>query len=312
MKSGGLGWSFNAFFPGTKLTDVPAVSADGLWPMKVEDFIQRDYMKYSDIVLTRKEWNLTSWLIRTATGGNFAHSSLVFLTPHWQYGWQSTFLIESVFSGTEITAISDYFKHKNLSIAIKRLNRPWFDERLAKLVRGRMLDDIKAEYAFNIVWRLARQFLFGFEGAVRGHRATIRRRRSMGYQSPNEFICSGFMQVGYLRAISEHVREGTLPPSVVRDVIFDDDLAHILHADWNTFTPDEQRQIVSDFLSAFNEELMAVTPRDIELHDAFDWQYVVTGGYVYPVSSYAEVCRLLSIEPLQPDRPRPQSEPPGM
>ena len=63
-----------------------APSGAGTFPMPVADFIAADYLRWSDIVLTRREWTPLSWLIRYATRSNFAHAALVFLTPKWQLG----------------------------------------------------------------------------------------------------------------------------------------------------------------------------------------------------------------------------------
>jgi hypothetical protein len=281
------------------LVPAAAPKTDGDWPMPVAEFIQRDTLAFSDIVMTRKEYNFMSWLIRVATKSNFAHVALVFLVPQWQHGWQSTFLIESVFSGTEVTDLSEYFKHKRLAIAVKRLNRPWFTEEVGRRVRGRMLDDIKAEYAFSTLIGLGRQLLFGVEGAVRGHKRAVARRQESGSAAPKEYICSGFMQMGFVRGVMEFIREGKVPAEALRDVIFDKNLARMLPIDWSEFTRAEQIDILDEFIKAFEDQLMAVTPLDIETSGAFEWAYVAKDGLVHPVKTYEDVCRIMGIRPLE-------------
>lgn len=274
-----------------------APAGTGAFPMPVADFIAADYLRWSDIVLTRREWTPVSWLIRYASRANFAHVALVFLTPKWQLGWHSTYLIESVFSGVEVTDLADYSKYSRLSLAVKRINHGWFDEQVRKRVRGRMLDDIKAEYAFSMLFGLGRQLLFGVESAVRGHKQTVVRRREMNRKSAKEFICSGFIQRGYAQGVYEFIRDGLVPTSAFKDVIFDRNLAAMLPDDWSEFTPAEQVEILAEYLDAFQDHLFAVTPRDIETHAASDWVYVLHNGLAYEVSSYEEVCAILEIKP---------------
>lgn len=267
------------------------------WPMPVEQFVLGRHLSWGDVALSRNEYNPLSWLIRHATDANFAHAAMVFLEPNWQVGWQSTYLIESVFAGVEVTDIKDYFKHPRLSVAVRRLNHPWFSDRMRRRVRGRMLDDIKAEYAFSTLFGLGRQLLFGFESAARGHKQAVKRRLQRGINSPKEFICSGFIQRGYAQGIQEFIVKGDLEPTALKHVIFDPDLAAMLPDDWGEFTRAEAVEIIGDYLDAFQDELWATTPRDIEINQSFDWVYVITGGYAYQVSSYQDVCRLLRIQP---------------
>lgn len=277
-----------------------APESTGTFPMPVADFIAADYLRWSDIVLTRREWTPLSWLIRYATRSNFAHAALVFLTPKWQLGWRSTYIIESVFSGVEVTDLADYSKYSRLSLAVKRVNHGWFDDRVRKRVRGRMLDDIKAEYAFSTLFGLGRQFVFGVESAVRGHKQTVLRRRELNKRAAKEFICSGFIQRGYAQGVYEFIRDGVVPTSAFKDIIFDRTIASMLPDDWSEFTPAEQADIVAEFIDAFQDHLFAVTPRDIETHAASDWIYVLHDGLAYEVSSYDEVCAILKMKPSTP------------
>jgi hypothetical protein len=275
------------------------------WPMPVDQFINEEHLRHSDILLTRREWNPMSWLIRYSTSSNFAHASQVFLTPKWQFGWQSTYLIESVFSGVEITDLKDYFKHPRMSVAVKRLNRPWFDNQLRRRVRGRMLDDIKADYAFSTMFGLGRQLLFGLQGAISGHKAAVRQREKASHRRRNEastaakeFICSGFIQLGYAQGVLEFVREGAVPAEAIADVMFDKNLAQLLRHDWGQFTTAESSEIIAEFMDEFYQELLAVTPLDMELSDNFDWEFTISNGLVYPTRTYTEVCNVLGIDPI--------------
>ena len=106
------------------------------------------------------------------------------------------------------------------------------------------------------------------------------------------------MQMGFVRGVMEFIREGTVPPEAMRDVIFDKALARMLPTDWSEFTGPEQIDILVQFIDAFEDQLMAVTPLDIETSGAFEWKYVVHQGHVHPVTSYEDVCKLLGAKPL--------------
>ncbi|MCK5713843.1 MAG: hypothetical protein KAI25_14065, partial [Hyphomicrobiaceae bacterium] len=73
----------------------PATSrAEESWPMPVETFLEGNYLRRSDIVLTRRDWDLTSWVIRWATESPFSHAALIFTGPQFESGFTNTFVIE--------------------------------------------------------------------------------------------------------------------------------------------------------------------------------------------------------------------------
>jgi hypothetical protein len=66
-----------------------------VWPMPVEDFLAGKYLERADVVLTRREWDVSSWAIRWATNSPFSHAAMVFTGPQFESGYTSTFVIES-------------------------------------------------------------------------------------------------------------------------------------------------------------------------------------------------------------------------
>ena len=164
----------------------PATSrADESWPMPVETFLEGNYLKRSDIVLTRRDWDLTSWVIRWATDSPFSHAALVFTGPQFESGFTNTFVIEASTGGVDLTNLRDYIADKSSFLAIKRLKKEWFDETKQSRVRGLLLDKIKADYNFWALGHIVRNIWFGVErsmGAMRkqsklsakgiGHRQT--------------------------------------------------------------------------------------------------------------------------------------------
>ena len=266
------------------------------WPMPVDEFLTRDFLRHSDVLMTTRKGNLLSWLIRRATKGNFSHAALIFLTPNFQYGWQSTYVIESVFSGVEVTDLRDYFKYRGIKVAIQRLKHPWFTDEIARRVRARMLGDIKAKYNFPLMIAMAEGLWFSLESLVQGQKRNVVRRSQPGHRPPpNEFICSGFVQRGFVTGIAEFIREGRLPPETLREVIFDPHLAAAMPADWSGLDPSERVRIIDDFIVRYADDLLSATPREIETSPHFDWVYVMVDGVVHPVSSSREVVELMGL-----------------
>ena len=136
-------------------------------------------------------------------------------------GYTSTFVIESGTSGVDLTNLRDYIADKSAFIAIKRFKQPWFDEAKQSRVRGLLLDKIKATYNYWAIGTIARNLWFGVERSVSGDRKTMRRFRERKWDAPTEFICSGLVQIGFVEAALEYIKAGTLPPTALNEVVFE-------------------------------------------------------------------------------------------
>lgn len=273
------------------------------WPMSVDEFLAGPYLARSDVVLTRKQRDFRSWLIRLATRGSFSHAALVFLVPHQEKGFNNSFVIESASGGVDLSNLADYLKDKRSIVGIKRIRgaATWFDQETAALVRGRMLNSIQAEYAYATAFRIALDFInqiaFGMKAFISGHRRAIAGREAANLSAPNAFICSGLVQLGFVNGVVELIETGKLLPSAVSDVVFREDLAHFLPEDWEAFTDAEQLEIMWDFARGFQTELLAATPEHLAESDRLDWVYIVRDQKVFPVSSDAEARKMLRWTP---------------
>lgn len=271
------------------------------FPMPVRQFLKGPYLNRADVVLTRKNRDLRSWLIRWATRGAFSHSALVFLVPHQEQGFNNTFVIESSSKGVDLSNLANYLNDRRQVVGIKRLKGSWFDERAQRLVRGRMLNSIESTYSyatvFRLGWSFANELLFGIKTRIWGARSAIKGRRRRLLQPPNEFICSGLVQLGYLNAVAEQVATGYLLPQRVGEVVFHKDVAGFLPTDWSQFSDAEQYEIMWDFVTGFQDVLEAITPEDIAASPALDWKYVVLEGIVHEVQSVEHARELLSWDP---------------
>lgn len=267
------------------------------WPRPVAEFLAGPYLRPSDVVLTRKRQSIRSWLIRLATRGSFSHAALVFLVPRLERGFDNSFVIEAATGGVELTNLADYLNDRRQIVGIKRIEAPWFTEELQCLVRGRLLNAIKAPYSYRSVMNVCsdvwNELRYGVRSSVFGSYRAICKSRELKLTPPNQYICSGLVQQGFLHAIADLAFSNRIAPERLADVVFRDDLAKLLPSDWSQFTGKEQREIVYDYASGFSERLQSVTPNDLAKSKALTWAYVVRDGLVHRVESDTHARRLL-------------------
>jgi len=273
-----------------------AAAAPEVWPMPVEDFLAGNFLERADVVLTRRDWDLTSWVIRWATGSPFSHAAMVFTGPQFESGYTNTFVIEAGTGGVDLTNLRDYIADKSSFLAIKRFKKAWFDEPKQARVRGLLLDKIKATYNFWAIGHILRNLWFGVERTVRGDKGTIRKFREREWDAPNEYICSGLVQIGFVEAILEYIKAGQLPPAALNDVVFEPVAATRLPAkdDWGYLDPESSKTTAVLFRKQNFDALESVTPEDLAASDKLAWLYFIKNGLVYKVGSYDEARKLLA------------------
>ena len=174
--------------------------------MPSEKFLAGDFLARADIVLMRGS-SLFSKSIRFATRSPFSHAALIFLVPHRETGFERAFLIESVPKGVQLTYLTDGLNEHPLGVAILRLERSWFQQDQQAIVRGRMLDFIRAGYDWrtivSLVISVANGMVLGRENYARSLGNSLRKAYRRRGLAPANFICSGFVQYGFLRAIHD-------------------------------------------------------------------------------------------------------------
>lgn len=268
-----------------------AAARRDVWPKPVEEFLAGEYLERADVVLTRRDGDISSYLIRWATSSPFSHAAMVFTGPQFESGFSDTFVIEAGTSGVDLTAIRDYINDKSSFIAIKRLKKPWFDQSKQSRVRGLLLDRIKGNYNYWAITRIVRNIWFGVERQVRGKEETIETYKSREWSAPNDYICSGLVQLGFVEAVIEFVKAGQLPISALNEVIFHDRAASRLPsgADWEYMDPQTQIETAELFRVQNIVELESVTPHDLAVSDKLEWLYFIRDGRVYKVDSFDDV-----------------------
>jgi hypothetical protein len=234
------------------------------FPMRVSEFLESAdrYLNRGDIILSRSR-TLSSKLIRATSGSFFSHAAMVFLVPQASEGFANTFLVESLYQGVGLATLVSYIggNHPTEEIGILRLGGKEFDVNFFKQVRGLMLDHVHKPYDYGKIINLALSFLFGIRAGYAKMRNT---KLAFKTWTPNEFICSGFIQYGYVEAM---LRRGHDPTLVI-------------------FKP--------NVTARDREALLATTPEDLAKSQKLEWQYAVRSGWVYRAHSYEEARRIIS------------------
>lgn len=283
--------------PSENANTAPPPSDPPQWPMKVETFLKGDFLERGDVVLTRRDWDLTSYIIRAATNSPFSHAALVFAKANQEPGITQNFVIEAGTGGVDITNLSDYVASKNGYVAIKRFPRSWFDMAMKARVRGVLLDKIKGKYDFWAIGRIAQALWFGVQNSLQHetatesrHEKTIRKYKANNWTPPNDFICSGLVQMGFVETTIEYIKNGALPPSALSDVVFLKSAEKWLpdSAGWGQLGK-YGSDVASYFARQNLDSLRSVTPEDLASSEKLDWQYLIRDGMVYKVASYDDV-----------------------
>jgi hypothetical protein len=252
---------------------------DAAFPMPVRHFLANAerYLQRGDIVLCKGKASLFSLAIRWWTNSHFSHTALLFAAPSPEEGFEHTFLIEAGTSGVDITDLKHYAIDAAAvyDVAIKRLEQPWLTLEVQRAVRGHMLNFIQASYDYAKVVTLIRttisNVIFGLNAGIVGVDKAVRRSYRWSRVPPTRFLCSGFVQFGFMSAVRRLIKRKLLPESALDAVTFNGRLGP---------APD-----TVDFL--------ATTPEDFARSDKLAWRYVIRRGHVHRVWTYDEVDRIL-------------------
>ena len=271
-----------------------AKAFDDKWPKDIDTFLQGHYVDRADVVLTRRTGDITAAVIRWATNSPFSHAALVFTGPQFDSGISGTFVIESGTSGVDLTKFTDYTSNRSTFVAIKRLRKDWFTAPRQSRVRGVLLDKIKDTYDFWTIWRIARNIWFGVRSKVQSKEKVVEAYRKNDWSPPNEYICSGLVQVGFVEMAVEAIKRGELSPEVLREVVFHKNAESRLPppGTWK-YLGEDAKDTAINFRDVLSDELFSVTPEDLAQTDKLEWLYFIKNGLVHKVSSYAEVLKLI-------------------
>ena len=234
------------------------------FPMPVNRFLENAdrYLKRGDILLSRSPtWS--SRLIRFMSGGFFSHSALVFLVPQKSEGFEQTFVIESLYEGVGIGNLNRYVTGRKPmeEVGVLRLQGEGFNQAFFRQLRGLLLNHVHARYDYHRMFELALGVVFGMRLAW-----WRTQKRPMPFRSwtPNQFICSGFIQYGLVEAAQRHSLE----------------LARVM--------------IKPGLLPGDRNGILGTTPEDIAVSPILTWRYVIRKGWVHRADSYDQAKKLMS------------------
>lgn len=242
--------------------------------MTVEEFLSGNNLKRADVMLSRNKKAFFSRLIMWATKSSWSHAALIFVIPRPESGFDNTFVIESIGDGVDITDLRYYLEEhsKEYDVGIKRLERDWFTNEgeglaIRKMVRGQMLNSIKAKYDLGKIFDIGKMILgriiFGVKVRFSGLEKTMEKASKKGRRVPSQFICSGFVQYGYYNAIKGLIVDEKLSEEKLGEVIFN-----------------------PRFGDGSNENvLLSTSPEDIASTENLKWKYMIRNGKVYEIDS---------------------------
>ncbi len=291
----GSAFALSSDGPSKSAVEATGKALDDVWPKPVGEFLQGNYLQRADVVLTRRSGDFASTIIRWATNSAFSHAAMVYTGAQFDQGISGTFVIEAGTSGVDLTKLSDYAEHKSTYVAIRRFKREWFTSARQSRVRGVLLDKIKDSYDYWAIWHIARNLWFGVQSKISTKEKTVEAYHERDWQPPNEYICSGLVQIGFVQATIEAIKRGELSPEVLRDVVFSKSAESRLPppGSWKMLG-DDAKLTAGLFQDVLNDELYAITPEDLAQTDKLEWLYLIKDGAVYKISSYADVLKLVN------------------
>ena len=291
----GSAFALSSDGPSKSAVEATGKALDDVWPKPVGEFLQGNYLQRADVVLTRRSGDFASTIIRWATNSAFSHAAMVYTGAQFDQGISGTFVIEAGTSGVDLTKLSDYAEHKSTYVAIRRFKREWFTSARQSRVRGVLLDKIKDSYDYWAIWHIARNLWFGVQSKISTKEKTVEAYHERDWQPPNEYICSGLVQIGFVQATIEAIKRGELSPEALRDVVFSKSAESRLPppGSWKMLG-DDAKLTAGLFQDVLNDELYAITPEDLAQTDKLEWLYLIKDGAVYKISSYADVLKLVN------------------
>ena len=251
----------------------------------MKELVGEGRLKRADILLTRTKGSLLGALIRFGTGSYWNHALMVYTIRDTDQGYNTTFIIESGGSGIDVHNIAHYLeKPGKYDVAVKRFDADWFQDDTdsrgllyRRKVRGFALQEIDDKYdhgmIVSIATRILRQIILGILFPIQRIKSPDKRRLknpSFIGLDVNAYICSGFVQWAYYRAISQAIEEGHLDESRLQEIIFNP-------------------RISSDK----KNDLLSTTPADLADCEKLSWKYVIINGKIKPVSSRADVDKFI-------------------
>lgn len=273
--------------PGGPPTGEPMGPPEPTWPMSVKDFLSGPYLEPADILIMRQRSNWFARAVRLLTGSFFSKAALVFFVPHHEADFAKPFLIEATFKGIDLTDLESFCnrKDKTYVIAVKRVEAPWFEQEERNLVRGFLINHVKAGYDYGLLfdrfWESIGRSQFVVLRVLFGpHWALRQLTRQRDPVKLNRFIGPGLIQWGYYQAAHSLRDLGLIGPAEVDEVIFRNGIA--VDPASGVLSPEDRLSI------------LAVTAEDFAKSPRLAWKYAILDGDVHRIASEQDFYKLVA------------------
>ena len=263
--------------------------------MPVEDFLAGKYLERADVVLTRREWDVSSWAIRWATNSPFSHAAMVFTGPQFEVGYTSTFVIESGTSGVDLTNLRDYIADKSAFIAIKRFKQAWFDEPKQAACAG--CCSTRSRQAITTGPSARSRAICGSASSA-ASAATARpcaaSASAIGTRRPSSSARASCRSVSSRRRSNTSRRAHYRRRRSTRSCS-SGRRRHVCREreDWGYLDAESSKTTAVLFRKQNFDALQSVTPENLAASDKLEWLYFIKNGMVYKVDTYDDVRKLI-------------------
>ena len=127
--------------------------------------------------------------------------------------------------------------------------------------------------------RIVRNIWFGLERSMRGKDKAVQQFDKREWKRPNEFICSGLVQFGFVEAVAEYVLQRKPPPWALNEVVFSETAAaRLISKEEGEGRPVAHRPQHSEARKVLANDLEAITPDDLAQSDRLEWLYFIRNG----------------------------------
>lgn len=273
--------------PGGSATGEQMGPPEPTWPIPVMDFLAGPYLEPADILIMRQRSNWFARAVRLLTGSFFSKAALIFFVPHHETDFAKPFLIEATFTGIDLTDLESFCnrKDKTYVIAVKRVEAPWFEQEERNLVRGFLINHVKAGYDYGLLfdrfWESIGRSQFVLLRVLFGPHWALRQLTKV--RDPvklNRFIGPGLIQWGYYQAAHSLRDIDLIGPAEVNDVIFRNGIA--VDPVTGVLNPQDRLSI------------LAVTAEDFAKSPRLAWKYAILDGNVHRVETEQDFYKLVA------------------
>lgn len=250
----------------------------------ITELVDGGKLRSADILLEHSRGSLWGWLIRLGTGNYWNHALMVCSVSGPSGNNDKTLVIDPRMGGIYTIDLPEYFERfKGYDVAVKRLERDWFQSEASELSFRKMVSDFAlrrvedkstVQVSLGSVGRMLRRLsiIYRFISQKRRLPKRKRLRHTTRPLNLNTYACSGVVQWSYYRGVARILQQDELAQCRLQEVTFSSRLT------------DEVNDI----------DLLSITPAELARCDKLSWKYVISDGIVWEVANEEEVNSIIS------------------